>query len=216
MLNGKRIIVVLPAYNASRTLEATVRELPDIVDERILVDDCSSDETAAMARRLGLTVHVHPANRGYGANQKTCYRVRARQAGSVPGADFPVCGAGLAPPLRGCVAPLIPGIPIFPSGSPCARQDLNFGRSANPVTMYGLLWIRRETTCRKQPRGANLGKRAPLRLPGPRQSAQDARGSWPFFLRRLRLLFTPERANSDSSRWMTGSTWPTTATWPRV
>ncbi len=73
MINGKRIVVVLPAYNAERTLEATVRELPDIVDDRILVDDNSSDETVAMARRLDLTVVVHERNRGYGANQKTCY-----------------------------------------------------------------------------------------------------------------------------------------------
>ena len=73
MINGKRIVVVLPAYNAEKTLEATVRELPEIVDERILVDDHSSDATAAMAKRLGLTVEVHPKNRGYGGNQKTCY-----------------------------------------------------------------------------------------------------------------------------------------------
>jgi glycosyltransferase involved in cell wall biosynthesis len=73
MINGKRIVVVLPAYNAARTLEATVRELPDTVDETILVDDHSTDETAAMARRLNLTVHVHERNRGYGGNQKTCY-----------------------------------------------------------------------------------------------------------------------------------------------
>jgi glycosyltransferase involved in cell wall biosynthesis len=73
MINGKRIIVVLPAYNAARTLEATVSELPDTVDETILVDDHSTDETAAMARRLNLTVHVHERNRGYGGNQKTCY-----------------------------------------------------------------------------------------------------------------------------------------------
>jgi glycosyltransferase involved in cell wall biosynthesis len=73
MINGKRIVVVLPAYNAARTLEATVRELPDLVDETILVDDHSSDETVAMARRLRLTVHVHERNRGYGGNQKTCY-----------------------------------------------------------------------------------------------------------------------------------------------
>jgi glycosyltransferase involved in cell wall biosynthesis len=73
MINGKRIIVVLPAYNAARTLEATVRELPDTVDETILVDDHSTDETAEMARRLHLTVHVHERNRGYGGNQKTCY-----------------------------------------------------------------------------------------------------------------------------------------------
>ena len=73
MINGKRIVVVLPAYNAERTLEATVRELPDTVDECILVDDRSSDQTVALARRLGLTVIVHERNRGYGGNQKTCY-----------------------------------------------------------------------------------------------------------------------------------------------
>ena len=73
MINGKRIVVVLPAYNAEKTPEATVRELPEVVDERILVDDYSSDETVAMARRLDLTVEVHRKNRGYGANQKTCY-----------------------------------------------------------------------------------------------------------------------------------------------
>src|SRR6202050_4389265 len=73
MINGKRIVVVLPAYNAARTLEATVRELPETVDETILVDDHSSDETVAMARRLRLTVHVHERTRGYGGNQKTCY-----------------------------------------------------------------------------------------------------------------------------------------------
>jgi glycosyltransferase involved in cell wall biosynthesis len=73
LINGKRIVVVLPAYNAEKTLEATVRELPEIVDESILVDDHSTDATAEMARRLGLTVEVHPRNRGYGGNQKTCY-----------------------------------------------------------------------------------------------------------------------------------------------
>lgn len=73
MINGKRIVVVLPAYNAEKTLAATVRELPEVVDECILVDDQSHDETVAVARRLGLTVVVHPQNRGYGGNQKTCY-----------------------------------------------------------------------------------------------------------------------------------------------
>jgi glycosyltransferase involved in cell wall biosynthesis len=73
MINGKRVVVVMPAYNAAKTLEATVRELPETVDETILVDDYSSDETVAMARRLNLTVLVHERNRGYGGNQKTCY-----------------------------------------------------------------------------------------------------------------------------------------------
>ena len=73
MINGKRIVVVLPAYNAAKTLEATFREIPDVVDECILVDDHSSDDTAEVARRLGIIVEVHPHNRGYGGNQKTCY-----------------------------------------------------------------------------------------------------------------------------------------------
>jgi len=73
LINGKRIVVVLPAYNAAKTLEATVREIPDVVDECILVDDHSSDDTAEVARRLGINVEVHPKNRGYGGNQKTCY-----------------------------------------------------------------------------------------------------------------------------------------------
>jgi glycosyltransferase involved in cell wall biosynthesis len=73
MINGKKIVVVLPAYNAEKTLEATVRELPDLVDETILVDDYSTDGTVAVARKLGLSVHVHDRNRGYGGNQKTCY-----------------------------------------------------------------------------------------------------------------------------------------------
>ena len=83
MINGKRIAVVLPAYNAAMTLEATVRELPDIVDDRILVDDHSSDSTAEVARRLGLTVVVHPRNLGYGGNQKTCYRIALERGADV-------------------------------------------------------------------------------------------------------------------------------------
>ena len=73
MINGKRIVVVLPAYNAEKTLAATVREIPAIVDESILVDDGSTDNTAKLARSLGLTVAVHERNTGYGGNQKTCY-----------------------------------------------------------------------------------------------------------------------------------------------
>src|SRR5580765_2385440 len=74
MINGKRIAVVLPAYNAEKTLEATVRELPDLVDIRILVDDYSSDRTVEIAGRLGLQFFVHDRNYGYGRNQQTCYR----------------------------------------------------------------------------------------------------------------------------------------------
>ena len=74
MINGQRIAVVLPAYNAEKTLEATVNELPELVDIRILVDDHSSDQTIEVAKRLGLQFFVHDRNYGYGRNQQTCYR----------------------------------------------------------------------------------------------------------------------------------------------
>ncbi len=74
MINGKRIAVVLPAYNAEKTLEATVRELPELVDIRILVDDHSSDRTIEVAKQLGLQCFLHDRNYGYGRNQQTCYR----------------------------------------------------------------------------------------------------------------------------------------------
>jgi glycosyltransferase involved in cell wall biosynthesis len=73
MLNGKRIAVVLPAYNAEKTLRTTVEELPAIVDMRILVDDHSCDRTVEVARELGLVHFVHDRNYGYGRNQQTCY-----------------------------------------------------------------------------------------------------------------------------------------------
>jgi glycosyltransferase involved in cell wall biosynthesis len=74
MINGKRIVVVLPAYNAEKTLEATISELPELVDTCILVDDHSNDGTVDLARKLGLQVFVHDRNYGYGRNQQTCYR----------------------------------------------------------------------------------------------------------------------------------------------
>ncbi len=74
MLHGKKIVVVMPAYHAEKTLEACHAAIPhDIVDEVLLVDDASDDATVALAQRLGITTHRHPANRGYGGNQKTCY-----------------------------------------------------------------------------------------------------------------------------------------------
>ncbi len=75
MINGRKIVVVMPAYNAEKTLERTYAEIPmDIVDEVILTDDCSKDQTIEEARRLGIKeVLVHANNRGYGGNQKTCY-----------------------------------------------------------------------------------------------------------------------------------------------
>jgi len=75
MLNNRKIVVVLPAYNAGKTLAQTVAEIPrEIVDEILLVDDASADETVELANQLGLKVFLHAQNFGYGRNQKTCYR----------------------------------------------------------------------------------------------------------------------------------------------
>jgi len=75
MIDGKKVVVVFPAYNAAKTLEKTFKELPfDIVDETVLVDDASKDDTAALAKKIGINhVIIHDANRGYGGNQKSCY-----------------------------------------------------------------------------------------------------------------------------------------------
>jgi glycosyltransferase involved in cell wall biosynthesis len=79
MLNGKRIAVVMPAYNAELTLAKTYAQLPkEIVDLVLLVDDASSDRTIAVARELGIKTFAHKANHGYGRNQKTCYREALR------------------------------------------------------------------------------------------------------------------------------------------
>ena len=74
MIHGKKVVVVMPAFRAEKTLEATYLSIPrDTVDEILLVDDRSDDETIDVARRLGLRVFIHKVNMGYGANQKTCY-----------------------------------------------------------------------------------------------------------------------------------------------
>lgn len=75
MLNGKKNVVVMPAYNAEKTIEKTYREIPkDIVDDIIVVDDCSDDKTVQIAKQLNLSVFIHDKNTGYGANQKSCYK----------------------------------------------------------------------------------------------------------------------------------------------
>ena len=82
MINSQRISVVLPAYNAEATLSRTVAELDlDVIDEVVLVDDVSSDQTVSLACELGLEPIVHDSNKGYGGNQKTCYR-RALELGA--------------------------------------------------------------------------------------------------------------------------------------
>ena len=86
MFQGKKVVVVMPAYNAAQTIEQTYREVMDqgVVDCVIVVDDASKDDTAATARALPNTiVEVHPENRGYGANQKTCYRLALEQGADI-------------------------------------------------------------------------------------------------------------------------------------
>src|SRR2546427_12172290 len=86
MLNGQKIVVVMPAYNAARTLRQTYDEVmaQGVVDLVIVVDDGSHDATTAIARTLpGARVHAHPVNRGYGANQKTCYRLALAEGAEI-------------------------------------------------------------------------------------------------------------------------------------
>ena len=98
MFAGKKVVVVMPAYNAAQTLIKTYEEViaQGIVDRVIVVDDASHDETVNIARTLpDVTVHRHPENRGYGANQKTCYRLALDE-----GADI--------------VIMVHPGLPVYP------------------------------------------------------------------------------------------------------
>jgi glycosyltransferase involved in cell wall biosynthesis len=84
VFHGKKIVVVMPAYNAAKTIERTYREIPmDLVDEVVVTDDASSDETVAVAKKLGLHTLVHETNRGYGGNQKTCYAEALRLGADV-------------------------------------------------------------------------------------------------------------------------------------
>lgn len=85
MIRDHKVVVVMPAYNAARTLEQTLAEVPrDVVDEVILVDDASQDDTADLARRLGIEQVIrHDENRGYGGNQKTCYRAALERGADI-------------------------------------------------------------------------------------------------------------------------------------
>jgi glycosyltransferase involved in cell wall biosynthesis len=84
MIARQKICVVLPAYNAARTLEATYNEIPrEVVDDIILVDDASADDTLALAQRLGIFTVAHDRNKGYGGNQKTCYRLALERGADI-------------------------------------------------------------------------------------------------------------------------------------
>jgi len=107
MLNGNKIIVVMPAYNAEKTLKKTYSEIPmDLVDDVLLVDDKSDDRTVAMAAELGIKTCVHDMNKGYGANQKTCYREALKRGADIiimlhPDYQYP---ARLIPAMAGLLA----------------------------------------------------------------------------------------------------------------
>jgi glycosyltransferase involved in cell wall biosynthesis len=107
MLGDKKIVVVMPAYNAEKTLERTYSEIPkDIVDEILLVDDKSHDSTALKAKELGITTYIHDVNKGYGGNQKTCYREALRRGADIvimlhPDYQYP---AKLIPTMAGLLS----------------------------------------------------------------------------------------------------------------
>src|SRR5207245_10659967 len=87
---GKRSCVVMPAYTAGKTLRRTVAEIDrSIADDVIVVDDASRDDTVVVARELGLHLIVHPRNRGYGGNQKTCYTEALKRGGDIVGMVHP-------------------------------------------------------------------------------------------------------------------------------
>ncbi|MDD5680138.1 MAG: glycosyltransferase family 2 protein, partial [Candidatus Omnitrophica bacterium] len=107
MLANKKIVVVMPAYNAEKTLEKTYKEISrDIVDEVLLVDDKSRDSTVDKARELGITTYIHDVNKGYGGNQKTCYREALRKGADIvimlhPDYQYP---ARLIPTMAGLLS----------------------------------------------------------------------------------------------------------------
>src|SRR6188768_1693197 len=106
MIDGKKVVVVMPAYNAERTLERTVAEVPSLVDDIIVVDDHSRDGTTELARKLGLHTVRHEENRGYGGNQKTCYREALQRGADVVVMVHPdyQYTPKLVPSLAHCVA----------------------------------------------------------------------------------------------------------------
>ena len=84
MINSKKVVIVMPAYNAAKTLEQTYKEIPfEIVDDVILTDDASKDSTEKLARKLGITTIVHRENKGYGGNQKTCYKAALKMGADI-------------------------------------------------------------------------------------------------------------------------------------
>ncbi len=143
MLNGKKVFVVMPAYNAARTLRQTCEELPrDVVDEVLVVDDFSSDSTVQLARELHLTTFVHHRNLGYGRNQKTCYREALRRGADIVvmlHADYQY-SPRLVTAIAGMIAygeyDLVLGSRILGSGALCGGMPLYKYVSNRILTFY--------------------------------------------------------------------------------
>ncbi len=137
MLLGKKIVVVMPAYNAEKTLPKTVEELPrEIVDEVILVDDCSADRTVQAAAELNLKVFAHDLNHGYGRNQKTCYREALKSGGDIvimvhpdyqydPRLVLPMAGMIASGTYDVVIASRILGGGALTGGMPCYKYFFN-------------------------------------------------------------------------------------------
>ena len=164
MLNGKKICVVMPAYNAAATLEQTLAEINrDVVDDIILVDDASRDGTAEAATKLGLKTLVHPSNRGYGGNQKTCYTEAL-----APGADIVV----MLHPDYQYTPKLIPAMAsMIASGSLRRRARLAHPRAGALRGRHAALQVRRQplphrrsrTSCRRRSSPSTTPATAPSR-----------------------------------------------------
>ncbi len=138
-----KVVVVMPAYNAEKTLERTLADIPaGTCDEVVLVDDCSADGTFELAKRLGLTTERHPENRGYGGNQKTCYRIALER-----GADIVVMlhpdfqyDARLIPYMTGLIRDGVCDV-ILGSRIRTRREALNGGMPFYKYVMNRLLTL---------------------------------------------------------------------------
>ena len=149
MISGKKIVVVLPAYNADRTLERTYREIPfDIVDEVILVDDNSRDDTVQLARSLGIG-HVirHERNRGYGGNQKTCYDKALELEADIvimlhPDYQYPpLLISAMAPMIALGIYPVVLGSRILGKGARAGGMPYYKYAANRLLTLVQNLWI---------------------------------------------------------------------------
>jgi glycosyltransferase involved in cell wall biosynthesis len=136
MINGKKVAVIMPAYNAGKTLEKTYREIPfDVVDEVILTDDRSTDDTVELAKKLGINhVIVHEKNRGYGGNQKSCYN-KALEVG----ADIIIM---VHPDYQYTPQLIVPMVSLIANGVyPCVIASRILGKGALKGGMPRYKWI---------------------------------------------------------------------------